>query len=117
MPLVIIESPYAGDVETNLLYLKLCITDSLNRGEAPFASHGFYTLVLDDTVPEQRTAGMEAGWAWMLRADLVAVYGDLGVSKGMMDGWSRAESCGIQVVKRNLPAKMWAAVRRREAKR
>lgn len=43
---VIIESPYHGNVERNLRYLRACLRDSLLRGEAPFASHGleFRTL-------------------------------------------------------------------------
>lgn len=47
---VIIESPYAGNVEANATYLRRCLRDSLLRGEAPFASHAIYTLpgVLDD---------------------------------------------------------------------
>ena len=53
---VIIESPYAGDVERNLRYLRACTRDSLMRGEAPFASHAIYSQpgVLDDHDPEQR---------------------------------------------------------------
>jgi len=43
MTRVIIESPYAGDIEVNLKYAKLCILDSLKRGEAPLASHLLYT--------------------------------------------------------------------------
>ena len=33
---VIIESPYAGDVEKNLRYLRAAMHDCLMRGEAPF---------------------------------------------------------------------------------
>ena len=35
MPLVIIESPFAGDVDTNVKYARACMRDSLNRGESP----------------------------------------------------------------------------------
>lgn len=50
MILVIIESPYAGDVDRNLEYLRAAMRDCLKRGEAPFASHALYTQpgVLDD---------------------------------------------------------------------
>ena len=37
--LVYLESPYAGDVEKNIKYAILCMKDSLDRGEYPFASH------------------------------------------------------------------------------
>lgn len=51
---VIIESPYAGDVDANLTYLRACLRDCLLRGEAPFASHGLYAQpgVLDDAIPQ-----------------------------------------------------------------
>jgi len=93
MRLVIVESPYAGwDVEDNKAYARACIRDCLVRGEAPFASHLLYTQdnILDDYLPEERFMGMEAGFAWMEKADLVAVYGDRGISRGMKDGIRRA---------------------------
>lgn len=84
----IIESPFAADTEEgaklHMEYLGRCLIDSLTRNEAPFASHGFYTMFLDDTVPEQRKQGMMAGWAWRDRAERVAFYVDHGISSGMM---------------------------------
>lgn len=41
--LVVVESPYAGDVERNVAYAKRCVLDCLKRGEAPYASHLFFT--------------------------------------------------------------------------
>lgn len=83
---VIIESPYAGDVERNLAYLRRCLADSLERGEAPFASHGLYTQpgVLNDDVPEERDHGIRAGFAWAEVADARVFYVDLGWSNGML---------------------------------
>jgi hypothetical protein len=43
MKLVIIESPYAGEVEANVAYARACMRDSLGHGEAPIASHLLYT--------------------------------------------------------------------------
>ena len=85
---VIIESPYAGDVEKNLRYLRAAMADSLSRGEAPFASHGLYTQpgVLDDTNPAERVLGIEAGFAWREVANATIVYADLGISPGMQSG-------------------------------
>ncbi len=34
---------------------------------------------------------MEAGWAWLQAVSLVAVYADLGTSKGMLEGILRAQ--------------------------
>jgi hypothetical protein len=80
---VIIESPYQGDIERNKAYLKVCMLDSIARGEAPCASHKLYTDILDDNILEERTLGIELGFAWLLVADLVAFYTDFGWSNGM----------------------------------
>ncbi|OGZ26001.1 MAG: hypothetical protein A3F95_00620 [Candidatus Nealsonbacteria bacterium RIFCSPLOWO2_12_FULL_39_31] len=91
MKRVIIESPLAGDVNKNKEYAKKCILDSLKRGEAPFASHLFYTQVLDDLVEEERKLGIEAGLEWGKKADITAVYTDLGISRGMELGIEKAK--------------------------
>lgn len=103
-PIVIIESPYAGDVEENVEYAKRCVKDSLDRGEAPFASHLLYTQVLDDTKPEERKLGMEAGFAIGAKADLVAVYVDRGMSPGMVEGFNRARARGQRTEFRSILA-------------
>jgi hypothetical protein len=86
MKLVIIESPFAGDVKKNTDYARLCVKDSLERGEAPFASHLIYTqpTIFDDNNAEDRKMGINAGLAWLKRADAHVFYVDLGMSKGMI---------------------------------
>jgi len=86
MKLVVIESPYAGDVEGNVAYARQCLRHSLDQGEAPFASHLLYTqpTVLDDTVERERLRGIQAGYEWMEAADIVAFYIDRGWSPGML---------------------------------
>ena len=91
-PLVIIESPYSGDVVRNTAYARACLLDSLRRGEAPFASHLLYTQVLDDTNPKERTLGLYTGFEWHAAADVIAVYDDFGVSGGMAIGLSHWKS-------------------------
>ncbi|CAB4127449.1 hypothetical protein UFOVP75_202 [uncultured Caudovirales phage] len=86
MKLVILESPYAGDVEFNVRYARACMADSLARGEAPMVSHLLYTQCLDDSIPAERKAGIEAGLAWRTAAECSVVYTDLGVSDGMQHG-------------------------------
>lgn len=102
--LVVIESPYAGDVEANIEFARACINDSLLRGEAPIASHLLFTQpgVLDDTDPMQRTLGINAGLAWQRVADLVAVYTDRGISKGMAAAIEHARSVRTAVEFRRL---------------
>lgn len=104
MRLVIIESPYAGDVERNVAYAKEAVRDCLARGEAPYASHLFFTQagLLDDTVPEQRTLGIEAGLAWGAMAEATVVYTDLGMTSGMLLGIDRASLVGRPVEYRSL---------------
>lgn len=94
MRLVILESPYAGNVERNVRYARACLRDCLMRGEAPFASHLLYTQegVLDDRLPDQRALGIAAGHCWIDMADAVVVYTDLGVSKGMQMGIEAASA-------------------------
>ncbi|MCB4919724.1 hypothetical protein LAV78_14475 [Brucella intermedia] len=103
-PLVIIESPYAGNVGANEAYARACLLDSLNRGEAPIASHLLYTQVLDDESPIGRHDGVEAGLAWYRVAEKCVVYGDRGISRGMIDGIERAQRFGVLVEFRNIEA-------------
>jgi len=85
MKLVILESPYAGDVEANVAYARSCLLDSLRRGEAPIASHLLYTQVLDDTDPDERAQGIAAGLAWRTVPGVLPVfYVDRGWSRGML---------------------------------
>ena len=88
MRLVILESPFAGDEQANIDYARLCVRNSLMRGEAPIASHLLYTqpTILDDSVPEERRMGIAAGLAWAVAADATIVYTDRGVSEGMLRG-------------------------------
>lgn len=104
MRLVILESPFAGDVETNIEYARACVHDSLSRGEAPIASHLLYTQpgVLNDDDPEERQWGIDAGLAWKAVAHASVVYTDRGVSKGMEYGMAAAKKAGIPVEIRTL---------------
>lgn len=101
-PLVVIESPFAGDLQANAEYLHECIIDSLKLGEAPFAMHGFYPQHLDDSLPEQRTLGMECGFAWTAAANIVAVYYDRGISDGMIKGILFAAKHGLKLEFRSI---------------
>lgn len=104
MRLVIIESPYAGDIERNVEYARACVRDSLSRGEAPIASHLLYTQpgILKDEVPQERQWGIDAGLAWRRVAEASAVYTDLGVSRGMEYGIAAAEKTGLPVERRTI---------------
>lgn len=98
-PLVIIESPCAGDVKGNTTFARCCLHDSIMRGESPFASHLLYTqeYVLDDKVDRERKLGLETAARFYDAADLVAVYLDRGISNGMRLGIYRAHERGLRI--------------------
>jgi len=104
MKLVILESPFAGDVVKNICYGRACLRDSLLRGEAPLASHLLYTQigVLDDLNPAERMQGMSAGLAWLESSEGTVVYTDLGISGGMQHGIDMAVALGKPVEYRSL---------------
>lgn len=128
MRLAIVESPFAGKGETkrlrdiqtlrNTVYARACMHDSLERGEAPLASHLLYTQagILDDTKIEERIKGMEAGYEWMRAMandgrfaedalkPVVAFYTDLGWSEGMNEALGRVQKLGLEMEERKLGA-------------
>ena len=100
--LVIIETPYSGDVKANTAYARSCLLNSLRRGEAPIASHLLHTQVLDDMHPDERSLGIEAGLAWYRVATKCAVYSDRGISGGMKKGLVRAMQHDVAVEYRSI---------------
>ncbi len=102
--LVVLESPYAGDVERNERYARACLRDSLHRGEAPLASHLLYTQpgVLNDKDPVERALGIEAGLAWGDFSAASVIYEDIGITPGMQKGIDRALKAGRIVEYRKL---------------
>ena len=100
--MVIIESPFAGDFVKNREYANECLRDSLLRGEAPFMSHILYTEALDDTIPEERAIGIQAGLKVGQQASKTIVYTDLGISHGMELGIKSAERNGRKVEYRTI---------------
>ena len=110
MRLVILESPFAGNLFqrwANRRYARACVRDALQRGEAPIASHLLYTQpgILRDEVPDERQWGIDAGLAWRAVADASVVYTDRGISKGMKYGIEAARGAGLTVEFRSLRGK------------
>lgn len=105
---VIIESPFAGEVERNLRYVRAAMHDCILRGESPYASHALYTQegVLNDEVEYQRNLGIHAGFVWRALATKTVVYDDFGISRGMQYGIDHANKAGQEVETRQLPAKL-----------
>ncbi|MEM1046504.1 MAG: hypothetical protein AAGL24_10145 [Pseudomonadota bacterium] len=101
---VIVESPFAGDIDANVAYARRAVRDSVMRGEAPIASHLLFTQpgILDDDVPAERQLGIDAGLAWRAVADATVVYTDRGISKGMQFGIDAAMQAGVPIEYRSI---------------
>lgn len=87
--LVVLESPYAGNIATHIQYAQRAMHDCLvNRREYPIASHLLYPQphILDDQIPHQRQLGIQAGLAWAQYAQQTVVYVDYGISPGTQQG-------------------------------
>lgn len=104
--LVIVESPFGGDVQKNIRYLRACLRDCVLRSESPYASHGLLTQegVLNDDIHGERELGIHLGFQWHEVADYMVVYTDLGISRGMTEGIKNSGKFGLQVVTRRI---MW----------
>lgn len=102
--LVIIESPYRGEVDKHLQYARACVNHALRIGEAPIASHLLYTQhgILDDNNEPDRLLGMASGWAWYQVAHACVVYTDLGITSGMIEGMNQATNYRVQIDYRRL---------------
>lgn len=106
MKLVVLESPFAGSethsVKQHVDYARRAMRDSILRGEAPIASHLLYTQpgILDDTVPDERATGIEAGLLWAAHAEEAVFYVDCGWSRGMRAALERHKAEGRKVTYR-----------------
>lgn len=107
MRLVILESPYAGNLWQRYLnrrYARKCVRHSLSVNEAPIASHLLYTQpgILRDENPAERQWGIDAGLKWLAVAEASVVYTDRGISRGMELGMAAAQRAGVPVEKSSL---------------
>lgn len=101
-PVVIVESPFAGDMEANREYALKACADCLRRGEVPYASHLFFPQFLDELTPAERELGLTAGYAMWRVATKIVFYADRGVSKGMARALERATQLGFTIESRTL---------------
>ncbi len=81
MKKVYICSPLGGNVGENLEQVKRYTEYALKCGTAPVVPH-FYALCLNDSAPEERELGMQAGLALLRRCDEMWIFGNT-VSEGM----------------------------------
>lgn len=112
MKKVVCESPFGrnpdgskctpAQYERNRRYLNRCLADCLRRDESPYASHRFFPGILDDTIPEERKRGIEAGQEWGVLAELCAVYVDHGETEGMSKSIRRYVDAGMAIELRHI---------------
>ena len=104
MKRVILESPFAGDVERNIEYARKCVRHSLILGEAPIVSHLLYTQdgILNDEIEEERKWGIDAGLVWKEVAQGHVFYIDYGISKGMKYAIDYASKNNIKIEYRKI---------------
>ena len=106
MELVIIESPWKANSAAiqlrNRLYAIKAMQDSIQRKEAPYASHLLYTQFLTEEIEHERNLGIEMGLLWAQKAEKTVVYDDLGITSGMTFGIRRAIKEGRPVEFRSL---------------
>jgi len=113
---IVVATPFRGSTEEefieNIHYARLCMLDSLNRGEAPFMSHLLYPLrtfgVLDEDRPDQRQRGFDAEKQWLRKAEMLVLYRDKGLSDGMSQTMELATQIQIQVKFRRLSTSEFA---------
>ena len=106
MKIVVLCSPYRGktpeDVAENLTYLNRCLRDSIERGEAPIASHKLYPGALNDDLAEERALGMELQNFFIGCFETIVFYVDRGWSGGMLAERALANNLHKLIVVRRL---------------
>ena len=104
MKCVVLESPYSGNIERNIIYARRAVKDSLSRGESPSPMHLVHTQpgILDDNNPEERAWGIAAHLAWIPLAEAVVLYTDYGISPGMDAAVLAAARAGVPLMYRKI---------------
>ena len=118
---VMIESPYSGDIDRNIRYLQIAWTDSMVLyGECAYASHGYMTqhprarnyFVSDydgkwDTLT--REGAIERSHLMRHKCDKTVFYTDRGWSTGMNFALAYCKKHGIPYEERTVDTKQLAA--------
>jgi len=101
---VVLESPYAGDIERNIKFARKCMRDCIMRGEAPIASHLLYTQdgILNDDIEIERSIGIAMGLTWAKEADYAVFYTSNGWSKGMKAAKEFYDRIGMTCIVRDV---------------
>ena len=92
---VVIETPFAGDIERNMRFAMWCLRAAWKvDGAHGFATHLVCPWALDDSVPAERRAGIDWEWAWQPGIPHF-FFLDLGMSSGMKAARERCFAMGL----------------------
>jgi hypothetical protein len=81
MKKIFVCSPYAGDIERNVMYAQEACKFVVDTGNNPFAPHLFYPQFMEEV--RDRQAGIKRGIQMLVDCDEVWVFTELGRSAGM----------------------------------
>lgn len=81
-PFIYVCSPLRGDIERNINRAIGYSRFVFSSGGIPMTPHVYFTTFLDDTIPEERAAGIEMGNQLLLKCDELWAFGEK-VSEGM----------------------------------
>ncbi len=88
-PIVYICSPYAGDIETNVVAASRYSRFAVEKGYIPIAPHLLFPQFLNDSDPNERELGLFFGNAIMSKCSEIWVFGSK-ISNGMAAEIKRA---------------------------
>lgn len=91
-------SPYRGDKERNMTYVRELLTYAINAGYVPIAPHLLYTQVLNDDVPEERKIGINLCEELIRKSDIVIIGKKYGLSLGMKREIILAKKLGKRIL-------------------
>ncbi len=94
--LVYIASPYAGDVQENILAAQNACRYAMAQGAVPIAVHLMYPQFLDDGSPGDREAGLQMGIRVLKACDELWLCGNR-ISAGMQRELDAAARLGIPI--------------------
>lgn len=89
-PIVYICSPFAGDIEKNVVAARTYSRFAVEQGYIPIAPHLLFPQFLDDSDPKERELGLFFGNAIMSKCSEVWVFGSH-ISSGMEAEIKRAK--------------------------
>jgi hypothetical protein len=94
---VYICAPLGGSVEENIEMAKRYMAYALKCGAAPVVPH-FYAFALDDSIPEERQLGRNAGLSLLWMCDEAWIFGEE-MTEGMRAETSFCRTMGVKTRK------------------